>query len=45
MSWMSRTSLVLLGMPYSPVGLRILITLKEKIFKVFMFLVLPEMEA
>ena len=44
MSWMSRTSLVLLGMPYSSVGLRILITLKEKIFKVSIFLVLREME-
>lgn len=35
----------LLGAPYSPIGLKILVTLKEKLFKAFTFLVLPEPEA
>ena len=43
--WKSRSCPGPLGAPYSPIGLKILVTLKEKIFKAFTFLVLPELEA
>lgn len=44
MRWKSRTYPMLLGAPYLHIGLRILVTFQEKVFKAFTFLMLPEME-